>query len=33
MMVMEDSRPKGMKRVLEERGINTSRMSGDDMRG
>ena len=31
-MVMEDGRPKGMKRVLEERGINTSKMSGDDMR-
>ena len=31
-MVMEDGRPKGMKMVLEERGINTRRMNADDMR-
>ena len=31
-MVLDDGTPKGMKRVLEERGINTSRMLADDMR-
>ena len=31
-MVMEDGTPKGMKMVLEERGINTVRMNADDMR-
>ena len=31
-MVMEDGRPKGMKMVLQERGINTKRMNADDMR-
>ena len=31
-MVFDDGTPKGMKRVLEERGINTSRMLADDMR-
>ena len=31
-MVMEDGTPKGMKMVLEERGINTSHMNADDMR-
>lgn len=30
--VMEDGTPKGMKMVLEERGINTSHMNADDMR-
>ena len=31
-MVMADGTPKGMKMVLEERGINTSRMNADNMR-
>ena len=31
-MIFDDGTPKGMKRVLEERGINTSRMVGEDMR-
>ena len=30
-MVMDDGTPKGMKMVLEERGINTSRMNADNM--
>ena len=30
-MVKEDGTPKGMKMVLEERGINTRRMNADDM--
>ena len=31
-MVFDDGTPKGMRRVLEERGINTSRMVAGDMR-
>ena len=31
-MVMPDGTPKGIKMVLEERGINTARMKADDMR-
>ena len=31
-MVFSDGTPKGMKEVLEERGINTSRMVAEDMR-
>ena len=31
-MVMDDGTPKGMRMVLEERGINASRLSADDMR-
>ena len=31
-MVFEDGTPKGMKQILEERGINTTRMVADDMR-
>ena len=31
-MVMEDRMPKGMKMVLEERGINIVRMNADNMR-
>ena len=31
-MVMDDGTPKGMKMVLEERGINTRNMNADDMR-
>ena len=31
-MVLDDGTPKGMKMVLEERGINTSNMNADDMR-
>ena len=30
-MVMDDGTPKGVRMVLEERGINTSRMNGDNM--
>ena len=30
-MVMPDGTPKGLKMVLEERGINTARMKADDM--
>ena len=30
-MVYDDGTPKGMKAILEERGINTSRMKGDNM--
>ena len=31
-MVLADGTPKGMKMILEERGINTSSMKADDMR-
>ena len=31
-MVLEDGRQKGMKRVLEERGVNTYKMKADEMR-
>lgn len=31
-MVYDDGTPKGMKQVLEERGINTARMVAEDMR-
>lgn len=31
-MVLEDGTPKGMRLVLEERGINTSTMNAEDMR-
>ena len=31
-MVKEDGTPKGMKMVLEERGINTRCMNADNMR-
>ena len=31
-MVTENETPKGMKMVLEERGINMARMNADDMR-
>ena len=31
-LVDDDGVPKGLKKILEERGINTSRMKGDDMR-
>ena len=31
-MIFDDGTPKGMKRVLEERGINTARMLAEDMR-
>lgn len=31
-MLLDDSTPKGMKIVLEERGINASRMVADNMR-
>jgi hypothetical protein len=32
LMVLTDGRPKGMKLVLEERGIGTLGMNSDDMR-
>ena len=31
-MVYLDGRPKGMKAILEERGVNTRKMKADDMR-
>lgn len=31
-MVMSDGTPKGMKKVLEERGVDVSRMKAKDMR-
>ena len=31
-MVLADGTPKGMKRVLEERGVNVTKMKADDMR-
>ena len=31
-LVLEDGRPKGMKMVLQERGIDTSGMNADKMR-
>ena len=31
-MVDDKGVPKGMKKILEERGINTNRMKADDMR-
>ena len=31
-VVFPDGKPKGMRRVLEERGIDVSRMKADDMR-
>ena len=31
-MVLPDGRPKGMKRVLEERGVDTENMKAADMR-
>jgi len=31
-MVLTDGRPKGMKRVLEERGVDTENMKAADMR-
>ena len=31
-MTMDDGTPKGMKMILEERGINTSSMKADDMK-
>ena len=31
-MVLADGTPKGMKQVLEERGVNVSKMKTDDMR-